>query len=362
MALAIPNTVIWGYSVGGAIFIIGLCVIFLSGDWQKARGFDKLILFGPLFYAMPLAAFGTEHFTTAKLIASFVPRWIPWHLFWAYFVGTCFILGTLSMVTRIQARLSASLLALNFFLFVVLMDIPTWLHHPGNRFALTFVLRELAFCGGPLALAAMLTDQWRKHETHILATVARYFIAVPVLFYSFEQFIHPDHVPGVPLEPLTPTWIWGHAVWTYVAAVVYMVAGLPLLFGKKTRAAALWIGLTVIFLLVLDYALGGGLANGFYPLLNMRVLFGTILVLGTLIYAVTASPFLLGQRPRAVAACVGLCVLLIVLIVYVPIAVSQFASLDNGLNYIFDTLMFCGAVLLLAGAMPHETQQQKTTG
>jgi hypothetical protein len=31
------------------------------------------------------------------------------------------------------------------------------------------------------------------------------------------------------------------------------------------------------------------------------------------------------------------------------------ASMDNGLNYVFDTLMYCGAVLLLAGAMPRET-------
>jgi hypothetical protein len=31
------------------------------------------------------------------------------------------------------------------------------------------------------------------------------------------------------------------------------------------------------------------------------------------------------------------------------------ASLNNGLNYLADTLMFCGAVLLLAGAMPRET-------
>ena len=51
--LAIPNEVIWSYLVGGAVLAIGLVAIFLRGDWQKARGFDKLILFGPLFYAAP---------------------------------------------------------------------------------------------------------------------------------------------------------------------------------------------------------------------------------------------------------------------------------------------------------------------
>src|SRR6266581_6296670 len=105
--LVIPSQVIWSYFSFGVVFTIGLAVIFLRGNWQKARGLDKLILFGPLFYAAPLAAFGTEHFTLTKVIASIIPAWIPWHLFWAYFVGTGFIVGPLSLVSRIQARLSA---------------------------------------------------------------------------------------------------------------------------------------------------------------------------------------------------------------------------------------------------------------
>ena len=152
------------------------------------------------------------------------------------------------------------------------------------------MLRELSFSGGPLALAASLSENWRERGTHILATVARYFVAIPVLFYSFEQFMHGDHVPGIPLEMVTPQWVYGHAIWTYVTAVVYAVAGPLLLVGKKTRAAATWLGLTVLF---------------------------------------------------------G------VLVVYVPIAVVERASLES-FNYMADTLMYCGALLLLAGAMPRE--------
>src|SRR5215471_10597773 len=160
--LAIPSTVIWSYCVFAAVLAIGLATIFFRGGWQKARGLDKLIMFGPLFYAAPLAAFGTEHFTLTAAIASIVPKWIPWHLFWAYFVGACFIAAALSLVTRIQARLAGSLLALTFFLFVVLMDVPVWARHPESRFAPTFVLRELSFSGGALALAASLSQQGRN--------------------------------------------------------------------------------------------------------------------------------------------------------------------------------------------------------
>jgi uncharacterized membrane protein YphA (DoxX/SURF4 family) len=106
--------------------------------------------------------------------------------------------------------------------------------------------------------------------------------------------MHGNHVPGIPLKPVTPEYVFGHAIWTYLAAVVYAIAGILLLVGKKTRAAATWLGLTVLFL---------------------------------------------------------------ELVVYVPIAIVQRASLDNGLNYLADTLMFCGAVLLLASAMPREPQR-----
>ena len=140
----------------------------------------------------------------------------------------------------------------------------------------------------PVRLAASLGEKRRERGRHVLATVARYFIAVPVLFYSFEQFRHSNHVPGIPLEAVTPEWIFGHAVWTYLAAGVYAVAGTLLRVGKKTRAAAAWVGLTVLF---------------------------------------------------------------VELVVYVPFGVSERASLV-GINYLADTLMYCGAVLLLAGAMP----------
>ena len=271
---------------------MGLVTIFLRGDWQRTRGFDKLILFGPIFYAAPIAAFGTEHFTLNEAIASMVPAWIPWHQFWAYFIGACFIAAALSLVTGIQTRLAASLLAVTFFLFVALMDAPAWAQSPRDRFAATLALRELCFAAGPLALAASLSAQGREHGTHLLATIARYIVAISVLFYSLEQFLHAKHVPAIPLERVTPDYIYAHVLWTYLAAVAYAVAGIPLLIGKKTRAAATWVGLTVLF---------------------------------------------------------------VELVVYLPIGVVDRASLDNGFNYWADTLMFCGAVLLLAGAMPRET-------
>src|SRR5579862_6544715 len=204
---AIPSTVIWSYLAFGLVLVIGMIMIFLRGDWQKARGLDKLVLFGTLFYAAPLAAFGTEHFTLTEGIASIVPAWIPWHQFWVLLLGTCFIAAALSLVTGVQTRLAASMLALNFFLFVVLMDAPAWVQGPRDRFLTALTLRELSFSGGPLALAASLWEPLHERAAYIFRNIARYFVAIPVVFYSYEQFLHANYVPGVPLDRLTPTYI-----------------------------------------------------------------------------------------------------------------------------------------------------------
>jgi uncharacterized membrane protein len=287
---AIPSQVIWSYSIGGLVLAVWLAATALRKDWARARGFDRLLLLGVPFYAAPLAAFGTEHFTLPDIIASLVPAWIPWPRFWTYLIGASFIAAALALVTRIQARLAAGLLALTFFCFVMLMDVPAWLQDPRDRFALTLALRELSFSGGALALAAALTSDADERRRHGLATIARYFVGLPVLVFGVQQLMHGDHVPAVPLKRLTPEYVYGHAIWTSLAGVLFLLAGALLLLNRRTRDAAKWLGVTVLWL---------------------------------------------------------------VLVVYVPIAVIQRASLE-GLNYVADTLMFCGAILLLAGAMPRE--------
>ncbi len=291
--MSIPSEVVWAYSAIGVVFAVGIVAIFLRGEWKKARGLDKLLLFGPLFYAGPLAAFGTEHFTLNQVIASIVPSWIPWHTFWAYFVGVCFIAAALSLASGICARLAATLVAVTFFLFVVLMDVPAWVQDPGDRFGLALALRELSFAGGALAWAASLGERGKR----ALTATARCFIAVPVLFYGFEQFLHAEYVPAIPLDRLLPAYCYGGPIWSYLTASVYAVAGALLLVGKKSRAAA---------------------------------------------------------------TCIGLCVLFIELAVYVPIGIMDRASLADGLNYVADTLMFCGAVLMLASALPREARPFQT--
>jgi hypothetical protein len=82
--------------------------------------------------------------------------------------------------------------------------------------------------------------------------------------------------------------------------------------------------------------------------------------IAAVVYAAAGPLLLVGRKTRAAATWLGLAVLLVVLIVYVPFGVAKRAS-RKGINYLADTLMYCGAVLLLADAMPREAWRRDSS-
>ena len=288
-------TVFWMYVYGSVLLIVGL--IRIITEVPQEHGVDKVMPFGRLFFAIPMGVFATEHFTATKDIAALVPRWIPAHMFWAYAVGLGFLCAGLSMAVRVQARLAAALVAMTFLIFVCVMDIPGAAAHPHSRFSWAFVLRELSFGSGALAFALSSWSSRPRPPSSAppnavrAAALPRLFIGIASLFYGVEHLLHPEHVPGVPLEMLTPAWIPGRIFLSYFVGVILIFAGVCLLANKKARAAATFLGLTI---------------------------------------------------------------LLTVLWIYLPMLVAAPKSVE-ALNYFFDTLLFCGAILLLASAQEKET-------
>ena len=63
---------------------------------------------------------------------------------------------------------------------------------------------------------------------------------------------------------------------------------------------------------------------------------------------------IVNKKARLAATCLGLMILLLVLFVYLPILVASPTDLVS-LNYFADTLLFSGAVLVLANALRERT-------
>src|ERR1700692_1076226 len=134
-------------------------LLFLIALWAAksgiagASGLDKIVVLSNLCFAIPLAVFGAEHLSGARFIMLGVPSYMPWRLFWAYFVGFALLSASLSIATKIQVRWSGLLFGIMMFLFVAMLIIPGVFARPRDRFAWTFVFRESSFGGGAWILA-----------------------------------------------------------------------------------------------------------------------------------------------------------------------------------------------------------------
>ena len=239
------------YFVGGVVLAGGLLAT--RRELRDAPLGDKLIALGPVFYGIPLALFGTQHFVQTGPIMELVPRWIPGHLFFVLLVGACLIAAGLSIATRINSVLAAFLVAAMFACFEALMMIPGAVADPRNRISWIIVLREFTFCAGALSIAAARAQRWSDRARNAARTFGRLELGIALTFYAVQQFLYPAHVPGIPLELVTPTWIPGHAVWCYVTGAVYLVAGLCLITNRRARSAAIAAGAMLLILMVAVY-------------------------------------------------------------------------------------------------------------
>src|SRR5579863_5675755 len=237
------RTVISMCGAGLLLFLIALWAA--KTDIARAAGLDKIVALSNLCFAIPLAVFGAFHLSGVELVLPLVPSYMPWRLFWAYFVGVALLSASLSIATKIQVRWSGLLFGIMMFLFVAMVHIPRVVASPGERIPWVIVFREMSFGGGGWALAGIAMGGSRGSK---LITVGRVLIGLAAVFFGFWHFLHPLACPGVPLEKLMPAWIPGRLVIGYLTGAILLVAGLGMLLARKTRLAATYLGTWLVLL------------------------------------------------------------------------------------------------------------------
>ena len=287
--------------LAGLIYLVA-GVLILRNEIGAARGWDKLIIWGPIFIAVSLAVFAPEHFGGPMRVSDMVPSWMPAHVFWAYFVGCALFAAATSLTVRRFVRLSSTLLGLMFFLFVCMMHIPNAIGDPKNRFAWTYALRDLSFAAGAWALAGLYSRGSSPQLSKWMISFGRVVIGMAAIFFAVQFFLHPEFAPGFPLEKLTPSWLPFPRVWGDLTGAILLAAGIALALNKKSRMAATSIGALMTVLTLFLYLPIWILARG-------------------------------GTTPEIMEA----------------------------INYVFDTLLYAGTALVLASALPRDPDRVEKT-
>jgi uncharacterized membrane protein len=297
----LSSTDFWMCFAGLIYLVAG--VFILRKEISAARGWDKLITLGPVFIAVSLAVFAPEHFRGPEFIQNMVPSWMPGaHWLWAGFIGCALLAAATSLTVRKFVRLSSTLLALMFSLFVCMIYLPSVFAHPKNRFAWIYALRDLSFAGGAWALAGLHSRASSPRQSKWMILFARTVIAIAAVFYGVQHFLRPAGVPDLPLGKMTPSWVPFPSVWGYLGGVVLVAAGIGLVLNKTSRIAAASIG----------------------ALMTAAVLF-----------------------------------------LYLPILVQAWIgvtpAINEAINFFADTVLYAGSALALAAALPRGPERVKKT-
>ena len=130
-----------------------------------------------------------------------------------------------------------------------------------------------------------------------MISFGRTVIGMAAIFFAVVFFLHPKSAPGFPLEKLTPSWVPFPSLWGYLTGAILLAAGIGLALNKKSRIAATSLGALMTVLTLFLYLPIWILARG-------------------------------GTTPEIMEA----------------------------INYVFDTLLYAGAALALASALPRDPE------
>lgn len=122
---------------------------------------------GRIAFGVALPVFGVLHLVYPASVASLVPPWYGWPMFWAYFTGFAHFAAGIAIVTRVLPRLAAALAGLMYGLWALTLHVPrSWCRAfgsceflpevaglQGSRTGLTSLLVAIGMCGAAWIVA-----------------------------------------------------------------------------------------------------------------------------------------------------------------------------------------------------------------
>ena len=174
-------------------------------------------IYGTWLYATALLVFGILHFVYANFVASLIPVWIPWHLFFTYATGAAFIAAAPSLIINRATHLACLLLAIMLFCFILFIHAPLLISGRGNLQNYTRAAQDTGILGTTL----MLTRYYRFNF------IGNALLAMALLYSGLQHFVHLGFMTA-----MTPGYFPGIPVWDYCTGLLMIIASLLMLCGR----------------------------------------------------------------------------------------------------------------------------------
>jgi uncharacterized membrane protein len=125
---------------------------------------DRGVTLGRLCFGVSLPVFGIAHFVYPSIVVSWVPAWIPFPVFWAYFTGAAHVAAGVSIVSNVMSRLAASLAAIMYGSWVLIVHIPRVAAATHDAFEWNGIFVATALCASALLVTGTTSEKIRLVE------------------------------------------------------------------------------------------------------------------------------------------------------------------------------------------------------
>jgi uncharacterized membrane protein len=98
--------------------------------------------------------FGIQHFMYADFVATLVPGWIPFHLFWVYLTAVALIAAAVSICVNLYAQWGCFLLGCMIWVFILTIHIPLLINSHFDAGKITNALKDTGLASCAFILAA----------------------------------------------------------------------------------------------------------------------------------------------------------------------------------------------------------------
>lgn len=123
-----------------------------KSELNLAKHSSKLLSWGVILFSLTILSYGVNHFVYADAVADYVPSWIPFRLFWAYFAGAALLAASLAIIIKVKSALAARLLGIMILAWFIVLHIPRVMAAPAPEISGEMASAFLALAYGGIAL------------------------------------------------------------------------------------------------------------------------------------------------------------------------------------------------------------------
>ncbi len=235
-------------------------------------------------FGIPWLVFGLQHFLYGEFVATLVPAFVPFKLFWAYFTGAAMIAAGISLIVNRFARLAAMFLGLMLTLFVLMIHVPALVAKTLTVAAWTRPVQDIALaCASFLLAKTFFQNKFTAGFLNKIALVSRYLFAVALVGFGVQQFYNLDFLTAkIPLY--FPLRIFS----VYLMGAAFIAAGISVFVNRKAQTMLTALGMMMLIASLLNHVF----------LLAMDVHQPLLWTAAMLDWAVTAGVFVLANSSR----------------------------------------------------------------